>query len=48
MDVWTDDDGELHIDPPPTTPGDRFTVRALVPLVVGITACSAEKSNNGQ
>ena len=48
MDVWTDDDGELHIDPPPTTPGDRFTIRALAPLVVGTTACSAEKSNNGQ
>lgn len=48
MDVWTDSDGELHIDPPPTTPGDRFTIRALAPIVVGITACSAEKSNNGE
>ena len=48
MDVWTDEDGELHIDPPPTRPGDRFTVEARVPLVAGITACSAEKSNNGR
>lgn len=48
MDVWTDLDGELHIDPPPTTPGDRFTIRAEIDLVVGVTACSAEKSNNGR
>jgi uncharacterized protein YcgI (DUF1989 family) len=48
MDVWTDLDGQLHIDPPPTVPGDRFSLRAEVDLVVGITACSAEKSNNGR
>ncbi len=47
MDVWTDETGELHIDPPPTRPGDRFTVEARVPVVAGVTACSAEKSNNG-
>jgi hypothetical protein len=47
MDVWTDERGELHIDPPPTRPGDRFTIEARLPVVVGITACSAEKSNNG-
>jgi uncharacterized protein YcgI (DUF1989 family) len=47
MDVWTDERGELHIDPPPTRPGDRFTIEASLPVVVGITACSAEKSNNG-
>lgn len=47
MDVWTDQHGELHIDPPPTRPGDRFTIRALADLYAGITACSAEKSNNG-
>ena len=48
MDVWTDEQGELHIDPPPTRPGDRFTVEARMPVVVGVTACSAEKSNNGR
>ncbi len=47
MDVWTDDRGELHIDPPPTRPGDRFALEARMPVVVGVTACSAEKSNNG-
>jgi hypothetical protein len=48
MDVWTDERGELHIDPPPTRPGDRFTIEARVPLVAAVTACSAEKSNNGE
>ena len=43
----TDADGELHIDPPPTRPGDRFSLEARVPVLVGATACSAEKSNNG-
>ena len=47
MDVWTDRTGELHIDPPPTRPGDLFAVRAEMPLLVGVTACAAEKSNNG-
>jgi uncharacterized protein YcgI (DUF1989 family) len=47
MDVWTDLDGELHIDPPPSRPGDQVTLRAEIDLVVGITACSAEKSNHG-
>lgn len=48
MDVWTDADGELHIDPPPTRPGDRFSIEARLPVVAGVTACSAEKSNNGR
>jgi uncharacterized protein YcgI (DUF1989 family) len=47
MDVWTDERGELHIDPPPSRPGDRFAIRARMPVLVGVTACSAEKSNNG-
>ncbi len=48
MDVWTDAVGELHIDPPPTRPGDWFELTAQVDLLVGVTACSAEKSNNGR
>lgn len=48
MDVWTDIDGELHIDPPPTRPGDRIAIRAEIDLLIGVTACSAEKSNNGR
>lgn len=48
MNVWTDPDGTLHIDPPLSRPGDRFRVRAEQDLLVGLTACSAEKSNGGR
>jgi uncharacterized protein YcgI (DUF1989 family) len=47
MNVWTDRTGELHIDPPTSRPGDRIILRAETDLLVGLTACSAEKSNNG-
>ena len=47
MDVWTDSGGELHIDPPPTRPGDHLEITAETAVWAGITACSAEKSNNG-
>ncbi len=47
MNVWTDPDGTLHIDPPLSTAGARFRVRAEQDLLVGLTACSAEKSNGG-
>lgn len=47
MNVWTDPFGELHIDRPMTTPGDSVRFRAERDLHVGLTACSAEKSNDG-
>lgn len=47
MNVWPEPNGELHIDPPTSVAGDRFTVRAEMDLHVGLTACSAEKSNGG-
>ena len=47
MNVWTDLDGTLHIDPPLSRAGDRFVVQAEMDLYVGLTACSAEKSNGG-
>ncbi len=47
MNVWTDQSGELHIDPPTSVAGDRITFRAEIDLHVGLTACSAEKSNGG-
>ena len=47
MNVWTDPCGELHIDPPTSVAGDRLTLRAEMDLHVGLTACSAEKSNGG-
>lgn len=47
MNVWTDPDGTLHIEAPLSRPGARFRVRAEQDLHVGLTACSAEKSNGG-
>ena len=38
--------GELRIDPPPSRPGDYIALRAEMDLIVGVTACSAEMSNN--
>jgi uncharacterized protein YcgI (DUF1989 family) len=38
--------GELRIGPPLSKPGDFLDLRAEMDLVVGVTACSAEKSNN--
>jgi uncharacterized protein YcgI (DUF1989 family) len=39
--------GELTIRPPRSAPGDYLLLRAEMDLIVGITACSAELSNNG-
>ncbi len=38
--------GEIAIGPPLSKPGDFVDLRAETDLVVGVTACSAEKSNN--
>ena len=38
--------GELSILPPRSKAGDSITLRAHMDLIVGLTACSAEKSNN--
>ena len=38
--------GELKIDPPLSEPGDFLDLRAEMDLIVGVTACSAEMSNN--
>lgn len=40
--------GELRILPPRSRPGDRVLLRAEMDLIVGVTACSAELSNNGR
>lgn len=47
MNVSWEVDGTLRIDPPTSRPGDRTTLRAEMDLYVGLTACSAEKSNGG-
>jgi uncharacterized protein YcgI (DUF1989 family) len=38
--------GELRIGPPRSRPGDAIELRAEMDLIVGLTACSAEMSNN--
>ncbi|MCU0283573.1 MAG: urea carboxylase-associated family protein [Candidatus Nanopelagicales bacterium] len=47
MNVWSEPDGTLHIDPPASRAGDLIVLRAEQDLLVGLTACSAEKSNAG-
>jgi uncharacterized protein YcgI (DUF1989 family) len=47
MNVTVDAEGELAIRPPRSRPGDYLLLRAEMDLVVGVTACSAELSNNG-
>jgi uncharacterized protein len=40
--------GELRILPPRSRAGDHILLRAEMDLIVGVTACSAELSNNGR
>lgn len=46
MNVDVAPDGTLTIHPPRSRAGDCITLRAEMDLVVGLTACSAEMSNN--
>jgi uncharacterized protein YcgI (DUF1989 family) len=46
MNVVVLETGELRIDPPPSKAGDYIIFRAEMDLIVGVTACSAEMSNN--
>ena len=46
MNVVVLENGELRIDPPPSKAGDYIIFRAEMDLIVGVTACSAEMSNN--
>jgi uncharacterized protein len=47
MRVDIDSEGNIAVRPPSSRAGDRIVLRALVDLVVGLTACSSEHSNNG-
>ena len=40
--------GEIKVLPPLSTAGSYLDLRAEVDLIVGLTACSAEQSNNGR
>ena len=46
MNVMVSRTGGLTIGPPRSRPGDALTMRAEMDLYVGLTACSAEMSNN--
>jgi uncharacterized protein len=46
MNVEIAPDGTLTIHPPRSKPGDSIALRAEMDLLVGLTACSAEMSNN--
>ena len=46
MNVDVAADGRVKVLPPRSTPGDRIEFRADMDLIVGLTACSAEMSNN--
>jgi uncharacterized protein YcgI (DUF1989 family) len=46
MNVEVGRDGVLAILPPRSQAGEAITLRAEMDLIVGLTACSAEKSNN--
>lgn len=47
MNVEIAQNGELSILPPRSRAGDHVLLRAEMDLIVGVTACSAELSNNG-
>jgi uncharacterized protein YcgI (DUF1989 family) len=46
MNVEVGADGSLSILPPRSRAGDAVTFRAEMDLIIGLTACSAEMSNN--
>jgi uncharacterized protein YcgI (DUF1989 family) len=48
MNVEVAPNGALTIHPPRSKAGDALTLRAEMDLVVGLTACSAELSNNNR
>lgn len=47
MNVQFDTKGKLSVDPPMSQPGDYVLFEAKMDLIVALTACSAEDSNNG-
>ena len=47
MNVQFDSNGKLSVDPPLSKAGDHVLFEAQMDLIVALTACSAEDSNNG-
>jgi uncharacterized protein len=48
MNVQVDAGGGISVLPPISRAGDSITLRSEMDLIVGLTACSAEKSNNNR
>lgn len=48
MNVPVRPDGSLSVETPTSRAGDHITFRAEADLVVGLTACAAEGTNNGR
>jgi uncharacterized protein YcgI (DUF1989 family) len=48
MNVAIEPNGHFTVRPPRSKAGDRVILRAERDLIVGLTACSAARSNNGQ
>lgn len=48
MNVDVSADGALKLRPPLSRPGDFIALRAELNMIVAVTACSAEMSNNGR
>lgn len=48
MNVVVTPTGALEILPPRSRAGDHLLLRAELDMIVGVTACSAELSNNGR
>ncbi|MGC4062928.1 MAG: urea carboxylase-associated family protein [Aquabacterium sp.] len=47
MNVNIHEGGRMSVDAPTSKAGDRIALRAEMDLICGLTACSAEGSNNG-
>lgn len=47
MNVPVASDGRVSVEPPLSTAGDYIRLRAEMPLVIGLTSCSAFASNGG-
>ncbi len=47
MNVDVAPNGKIQVLPPTSNPGDYMILEALADLIIALTACSAEQSNNG-
>lgn len=48
MNVLVSNDGKIQVKTPLSKAGDHITLRAEMDLIVGLTACSDEGTNNGK